>query len=120
MKDERVTFFRKTLEALIESLEATVRVSTWSGDESIPEPLKESASQLVARLGTANRLASDTFNGSGTDTARVGTMCAAMRRLDAAYVTYRQHIATPAERTEAAMTLDAEVTEVKAEFQKLA
>jgi hypothetical protein len=118
MKDERVIFFRKALDGLIESLEATVRVTAWSGEESIPEPLKESASQLITRLGTADRLASDTFNGSATDTARVSAMCAAMRRLDAAYVTYRQRLTTPAERSAAALALDSELEEVKASVQR--
>ena len=113
MKDERVIFFRKALDGLIESLEATIRVTGWSGDESVPEPLKESASRLVARLGTADRLASDTFSGSATDTARVSAMCAAMRRLDAAYVAYRQKLSNPAERSAAALALDSELEEVK-------
>src|SRR4051812_20572966 len=106
MKDERVTFFRKALEGLIDSLDATVRVTRWSGNEPIPEPLKQSAARLVERLGTADRLASGTFNGSAVDVARVKEMCSAMRRLDAAYVTYRQRIeSAPAEREAAAMNL---------------
>jgi hypothetical protein len=111
MKDERVTLFRKALEELIESLDATVRVKRWDG-EAIPEPLKESASRLVARLGTADRLASSTFAGSAADISRVEAMCGAMRRLDAAYVAYRQ--STPAEHEAAAMALDTHIDEVKA------
>ena len=121
MKDERVTFFRKALEGLIESLDATVRVMRWSGEDGIPEPLQESASLLVTRLGTADRLASGNFAGSATDTARVTAMCAAMRRLDAAYVAYRQKLDTaPTERDAAGMTLDAEIDEVKADARRWA
>jgi hypothetical protein len=117
MKDERVTFFRKALEGLIESLEATVRVTSWTGEEAVPAPLKESASRLVDRLGTADRLASGTFTGSSGDVARVKDMCDAMRRLDAAYVTYRQHL--EAEGGAAGVTLGAELDEVKADIRRL-
>lgn len=113
MKDSRVTFFRNTLESLLESLDATVRVTRWVGPEVIPEPLKETAAHLGTRLGTAGRLASSTFTGSPADAARVEVMLGAMRRLDAAYVAYRQHLDRPAaERETAAMTLTAEIAEV--------
>jgi hypothetical protein len=115
MKDERVIFFRKSLEALIESLDATVRVVRWDGADAVPDPLKESASRLLARLGTADRLASAGFKGSVADVARVNAMAGAMRRLDAAYVAYRHQVEVkPAERDGAAMALDAEIDEVKA------
>lgn len=117
MKDERVTFFRKALEGLVESLDATVRVARWNSEESVPEPLKGSASRLVERLGTADRLASGTFNGSVGDMARVKTMCGAMKRLDASYVTYRQ--ATPKDRDGAAMTLDSDVHEIRADLERM-
>jgi hypothetical protein len=116
MKDSRVTVFRKTLEGLIESLDATVRLTRWSGEESIPEPLKVSASLLVDRLGTADRFASSTFNGAQADVARVNLMLSAMRRLDAAYVDYRQHLSQSAtEREKAALALDAEIDAVKSD-----
>jgi hypothetical protein len=118
MKDERVTFFRKALEGLIESLEATVRVTAWTGEETVPEPLKESASRLVDRLGTADRLASGAFAGSAVDIARVKSMCDAMRRLDAAYVIYRQKLET--EKDSAGMNLGAELEEIKADVRRLA
>jgi hypothetical protein len=116
MKDDRVRGFRVALQHLIESLQATVRVSRWTESESIPAPLQESASQLVARLGAADRLVSKPFTGSPPDVARVTVMCTSMRRLDAAYVTYRQHIErAPSERDSAAMSLEAEIDDVKAE-----
>jgi hypothetical protein len=114
MRDARIALFRKTLEGLIESLDATVRLTRWTGGEGIPEPLKESASQLVVRLGTAHRLTSSSFAGSVLDQARVNVMLVAMRRLDAAYVVYRQGIErAPRENELASAALNAEVDEVK-------
>jgi hypothetical protein len=118
MKDTRVAVFRKSLESLIESLDATVRVTRWAGTETIPEPLKDSAAQLVARLGTADRLANGNFKGSVADITRVNAMLAAMRRLDAAYVVYRQRLERkPAERDTAAMALDAAIDEIRSDDQ---
>jgi hypothetical protein len=115
MKDARVTIFRSTLEGLIESLDATVRVTRWTDAESVPQPLKESAAQLLARLGAADRLASATFKGMPADVARVTTMRGAMRRLDAAYVAYRHGLSgTATERDYAETTLRAEIEAVKA------
>ncbi len=114
MKDERIKLFRTALEGLLESLDATVRVNRWTGAESIPEPLMESASRLMERLGTADRLAASTFNGSPNDNARVKVICASLRRLDAAYVAYRQRFeAEPSARELAATTLNAELDEVR-------
>jgi hypothetical protein len=43
-------------------------------------------------------------------------MCTAMRRLDAAYIAYRQQIdRAPAERDAAAMSLESEIDDVKTE-----
>ena len=115
MKDARVTTFRKALEELIDSLDATIRVARWADGESIPDPLKESSSRLLARLGTAHRLAAASFSGTVADVARVSAMRAAMRRLDAAYVAYRQLAAgTPKDRDRAAAALSVELDEVKA------
>ena len=116
MKDTRVTYYRKTLEGLLESLDATVRVKRWTGDESVPEPLKESASRLISRLGTVDRLASSQFKGNAADVARVNALVGAMRRLDTAYVAYCQESERgPREREKAAEALGATMDEVKAE-----
>ena len=113
MKDSRVAFFRSALEDLLESLVATVRVNRWVGPDAIPEPIKESAARLGTRLGTAGRLASSVFKGTPADVARVEVMLTAMRRLDAAYVAYRQHLdQSAAARETAALALDAEIAEV--------
>lgn len=112
MKDPRVTTYRKALEALVESLDATVRLKHWTDDDSPPEPLKTSASQLVARLGTTGRLASSHFTGSVADVSRVGSMRDAMRRLDAAYVAYRHGLeGTTIDQNDAVTTLRTEIDE---------
>src|SRR5690349_6519056 len=116
MKDDRVKSFRKALEGLIESLDATVRVSRWDAAESVPEPLAESAGNLVVRLGAAGRLAAGTFRGSPVDVARVNAICGAMRRLDTAYVAYRKTI--PREPDAAALARQPELDEVRAEAQR--
>lgn len=116
MKDERVAFFRKALEGLLESLDATVRVTRWSGAEVIPDPLQESAGRLVNRLGTADRLATSQFKGSIADVARVNAMTEAMRRLDTAYVAFRHRLEVkPGDSDVAALALHAELDEVKAD-----
>ncbi len=116
MRDGRIALFRTTLDGLIDSLDATVRLTRWAGTEGVPEPLKESASQLVVRLGTAHRLASSSFVGSAVDQARVNVMIAAMQRLDAAYVVYRRGIErAPRESEIVSAALNAEVDEVKSD-----
>jgi hypothetical protein len=107
-----------TLEALVESLDATSRLSRWDTGESVPEPLHQSAAKLGERLGTANRLASGKFVGTTQVVASLSGMSGAMKRLDAAYVQYRARIESkPAERSEAAAFLDAEIGSVKAEAE---
>jgi hypothetical protein len=119
LTDKRVTFFRSALEALIESLDATVRIVRWSDAEAIPDPLQQSAGQIVDRLGTANRLASSKFAGSQSLADVMATMSAAVRRLDAAYVAYRARLdVAPAERDDAANALDREIGEVRADAHR--
>ena len=114
MKDQRIPFIRKTLDSLLESLEATLRVRRWTGADSIPEPLKLQADKLLDRLGAADRLAASAFRGTPADMTRVESMLAAMRRLDAAYVAYRARVEkSPADKEEAAVQLDEAIGEVK-------
>ena len=116
MKDQRVPFFRRTLEALVESLDATARLSRWDRAETAPEPLQESASKLGERLSAANRLAAAKVAGAGQVVASLTGVTGAIKRLDAAYVQYRSRIeAKPAERDDAAVALDAEIGMVKEE-----
>lgn len=117
MKDSRVAIFRKTLDGLIDSLDATVRVARWSGAEQVPEPLRESAGQLNTRLGAANRLVAGRFAGSVADMARVKVVADGVRRLDAAYVLYcRGREGSAHERDHAADALEAEIHEIRASF----
>jgi hypothetical protein len=116
MKDQRVPFFRRTLEALVESLDATARLSRWDSSETAPEPLQESAAKLGERLGAANRLAAAKVAGPLQVVASLTGVTGAIKRLDAAYVQYRSRIESkPAERDEAAVALDAEIGSVKEE-----
>lgn len=115
MKDQRLKVFRSAVEGVIESLDALVRVSRWSEADAPPEPLRTAVSKLVDRLGTADRLSSGAFLGSPADVNKVTAMCTTMKRLDAAYVTYRKRIqSTPEQTVDAAAALDAEIAEATA------
>jgi len=115
VNDQRVTAFRKVLTALVESLDATVRVARWSTPEEIPAPLKTSAAKLLDHLGSANRFAADRYSGSPPVIACMNAMSAATKTLDKAYVEYRRHLEGEKEEVErAAMALDQEIHGVKA------
>jgi hypothetical protein len=115
MKDQRLKVFRGALEGLIESLDALVRVTRWSEADAPPDPLRTAASKLLDRLGTAGRLSSGTFVGTPSDANKVEAMLTTMRRLDAAYVVYRKRVdSTPAQASDAAATLEAEIGEATA------
>jgi hypothetical protein len=86
----RVAIFAQALDVLVESLDAMIRVETWRDQDPVPPPLKTTASQVVLRLGTANRLAAGRFSGSIADAARVRSIADAVRDLDAAYVVFVQ------------------------------
>src|SRR3954453_6806590 len=116
MKDQRIAFFRRTLDALVESLDATARLSRWDSTETAPEPLRQSAAMLGERLNAANRLASGKFVGAGQGVASLTQMSGAIKRLDTAYVQYRARIESkPTDRDEAAVALDEEIGSVRAE-----
>jgi hypothetical protein len=116
MKDSRIAFFRSALDGLIESLDATLRLTRWVEEEGSPQSLRDSAALLVSRLGTADRLGASTFMGSPRDIVRVKAMCDAMRRLDVAYVAYHRQVgAAPGERQVAATTLESVMDKVRAE-----
>jgi hypothetical protein len=114
MKDNRIKVFRAAVEGLLESLDAYVRVERWSDPGSVPEPLHSAATKLVDRLGTADRLASGVFVGTATDSTKVTAMCSAMKRLDAAYLTYRHQVDRgPTQEATASAALEAEIGEVR-------
>jgi hypothetical protein len=115
MNDQRVAAFRKVLNSLVESLDATVRVARWPGPEAVPTPLQNSASKLLEHLGSANRFASDRYLGSPPVVACMSAMSAATKVLDGAYVEYRRHLEGSHEEVDrAAMALDHEIDGVKA------
>lgn len=109
MKDRRLQVFQEAVEGLVESLEATVRLSRWTGTEPKPEPLVNSAAKLLDRLGAAGRLSTSHFHGPPTDVAKVTAMREALKRLDAAYLTYRQKIGFSAVDLDALVNLESEV-----------
>jgi hypothetical protein len=106
MKDQRIQVFRTATFALIESLDAVVRLSRWSADDVVPDPLRDAAAKIVERLAAANRLAGGKFNGKVDDAARVTKMCEAMMKLDAAYVAYRRGASSAPEAATAALELE--------------
>ncbi len=109
MKDQRIPLLRRSLEALVDSLEATVRMKGWTGPEEVPEPVRASAVRLIERLRSADRLAAISVR-DAEDARRVAAMTAAIKRLDAAYLTFRQ-------ATERAPTsVDAAVTALREEI----
>jgi hypothetical protein len=120
MKDQRIPLLRRTLIELMESLDATARLSRWDSEEAAPEPLRESAAKLSERLLAANRLAEGKFVGAAQVVASHAGMTGAIKRLDAAYVQYRNRIeAKPSERDAAGVALDEELGGVKAEVEGL-
>jgi hypothetical protein len=114
-KDPRIVTFRGTLEALLESLDATVRIARWQGhDEPIPEPLQRSAARWQDNLGSATRLAAGKFVGAPAVVNTSDAIKQAVQELDAALVAYRKRLdGTALEHSEAAMALDAVLGRVK-------
>lgn len=112
--DARLTQIRRVLEALLESLDATVRLTRRQDGEAMPDPLEQSAAQLLDRLGAANRLAAGKFVGPPAFVATTTAIGDAIRQLDAAFVAYRKHLdRAPSESGEAAIALDAEIGRIK-------
>jgi hypothetical protein len=112
MKDQRLNVFRIAVDALVESLDALVRVSRWTGADAPPDPLRTAVSKLMDRLGTANRLAAGSFAGTPADANKVTAICTAMKRLDVAYVAYRKRIlSSPEQVVDAATALEVEISE---------
>lgn len=106
MKDQRIQVFRSATVALIESLDAVVRLSRWGANDVAPEPLRDAAAKIVERLSAANRLAGGKFSGKAEDAARVTKMCDAMKKLDAAYVAYRKAVPSAPEAATTALELE--------------
>jgi hypothetical protein len=117
VKDKRVLVFRTALDELVESLDATLRIMRWEGTDAVPRPLEDSALQLVARLGAADRLAGSVFKGRQQDVAQVTALTGTMRHLENAYVEFRRKLNSPTERARAESALDAALNEARVESQ---
>lgn len=105
MKDERLQVFRSAVDGLIESLDAVVRLARWDDAEAKPAPLVALASKLPERLGTGSRLATAKFMGTATQVTKVDAMRDVLKRLDVAYLAYRDDQAAP----DAASSLESEL-----------
>jgi hypothetical protein len=114
MKDNRIKAFQTAVEALLESLDAYVRVERWSESGEVPEPLNIAATKLNDRLAAADRLVSGVFVGTPADSNKVTAMCSAMKRLDAAFMSCRRQAERdPAQEAIAWAALEAEIGEVR-------
>jgi hypothetical protein len=111
MKDRRVAYVRGVLGELVESLDATVRIARWNGEEVVPPPLRASANLLVERLSKANRLAADKFVGAPSAVRAISELSTAITRLDNAFVAYRNG----SDREATVLALDAEIERVRAD-----
>jgi len=113
MRDQRVPLIRRALDGLLDSLEATLRMSGWAGPEEVPEPLRASAGRLIERLGFADRFAGISVRDE-RDAKSVEAMRTAIRRLDAAYVAFHQAVErAPASGALAGAALQQEIDNVK-------
>jgi Zn-dependent M16 (insulinase) family peptidase len=116
MRNKRIQVFQQSLEELVESIDATLRLSSWDVAEAVPEPLKESASKLMARMAVSDRLVSGVFNGNSRDAAHVRMLTDAMRRLDAAYLAYVKKLESDFGREKARNELSAALDQVRTEL----
>jgi hypothetical protein len=110
-KDRRVANARTVLSELVESLDATLRIDRWSGEEVPPPPLRASADLLLDRLGKANRLAASPFVGAPRSAAAFSAVSSAIQRLDLAFVAYRKAF----DKAEGERLLDTALASVSAE-----
>jgi hypothetical protein len=114
--DAHIVTFRRALESLLESLDATVRIARWQHGEGgpVPEALQRSVVQLQVRLGSATRLASGKFAGTTALVEKSDAIKEAVRDLDAAFLAYRKRIDGGVnDRDEAALDLDAVLGRIK-------
>jgi hypothetical protein len=114
MNDRRVAAIREALENLLDSIDATSRLKRWDVTEPFPESLRKSATELDARLESANQLASKSYVGSQLVVSRLSGISDAIRRLDWACKDFRERITREPEQLSVALdAMDAEVDEVK-------
>lgn len=92
MKDQRLDVFRVAIDGLIESLDATIRLSRCADADPRPPELVAAAAKLVDRLGAADRLAATKYQGTLNDIGKVDAMCAILKQLDGIYLSYRKQV----------------------------
>ncbi len=85
MNDRRVTAIRNALEALVESIDATLRIARWDISDPLPDSLRLAAAQLEANLKVANELARGNVSGTPAIVHRLTVSSAAVQRLTTAY-----------------------------------
>jgi hypothetical protein len=104
---------RAAVLALVESMEAVVRVARWPAGETVPEPLVASARAVVERLAAADRFLASRYDGRNVDAASVAAMCDGARKLDVAYRAYRARAnGSPRDVHAAALALEQELATV--------
>ena len=85
MNDRRVTAIRNALEALVESIDASLRIAKWDISDPLPDSLRLAATQLEANLKLATELARGNVSGAPAIVHRLTVTSAAVQRLAAAY-----------------------------------
>lgn len=114
MTQSAMDFYRNAIAELLESLDASVHVSTLASPQAAPEETRACASRLVERLGTANRLAKGRFTGPERVVTKMSAMSAAVQRLDEAFVSYRRSEGgSREERARGAEALQVEIDKVR-------
>lgn len=114
--ETRLAQSRLVLESLLESLDATVRISRLAVGENPTEPLVGMAASLIDRLGVASRMASARIFGPPAFVTSSQAIHSAVRDLEAALVRYRQQL--PVSPVDAANALDAEIGRVKLDAER--
>ena len=114
LKDSRPRSIRRTLDGVLESLDATIQVRRWSAAEPVPDTLRSVAARLLEHLGAAERLMSREFRGTPQDEKRVVSMTRAIKKLDTAFVAFRRSLErAPTEADAASQVLASEIEQVQ-------
>ena len=118
MNDARVKSLKNNLSALLDSLDASVRIERWdASNEAVPEPLIRLASQLGASLGATRELAGTAFKSAGADAAKLAGMRAAAARLTKSYENYEATRVNPQAHLSAAQSLEEEIGKIRQEAE---
>src|SRR5512145_2122410 len=114
MNDRRVSAHRDALEALMDSVSATLRIERWDDADSVPESLQQRARLLEERLATATKLVATTYTGSPLVVSRLNGLSAAIQRLARACADFRDRMSRDPKQSEVALeVLNFEFDEVR-------